>query len=69
MCMRKGHGEKLLWAFYVVVFGVSGVLLIPQGRGLEEHYEGVEVVFLAILDLSWEMSSRSNFEMMCGAER
>jgi hypothetical protein len=45
MCMRKGHGGKLLWAFYLVVFGVSGVLLIPQGGGLEEHYEGVEVFF------------------------
>jgi hypothetical protein len=43
MCMRKGHGGKLLWAFYLVVFGVSGVLLIPQGGGLEEHYDIAQV--------------------------
>jgi hypothetical protein len=40
-----------------------------MGWGYGRIYGGGGVRFVAILDLSWEMGSRSGFGMMCGVER
>ena len=56
----------------LVVLGAGGVLLISLGRmgwGFGRILGGGGGCFVAIPDLSWEMSPRSNFGMMCGADR
>jgi hypothetical protein len=58
MCMRKRLGGKLLWTLNLVVFGVGGALLIPQGCmgwGFGSILEGGGGCFLAIPYLNWVM--------------